>query len=234
MTKFRLYYDKDDETKWLNELVSQGFAMTGFFAGFYRFEKCEPGQYIYQIDFGDSFFGVSEDYREFMRDTGVEIVQTWGFWIILRKLASEGNFELYTDVDSSIEHYNKIRKMFKVVAVIELLCFFLELFIGVEENNIVSVAPFLFIIGAIVVSIVNETFKINRIIAELQERQGIQPGNYYRGGKVSVLLPCGLLLNGCALVLQESIAPDIKMVLQIAAIALMLVGMYRTGILQKD
>lgn len=173
MIKFRIYYDKDDETKWLNGLAAQGFAMTGFFAGFYRFDKCEPGKYIYQIDFGDKFFGISEDYREFMRDTGVEIVQTWGFWIILRKLASEGDFELYTDVDSSIGHYRKIRKTFRTVVVIELILFFLELFVSIAEHNIVFAAPCLFVIGAMVVSIVNETFKINRIIAELQERQGI-------------------------------------------------------------
>ena len=92
--------------------------MKRFFAGFYSFEKCEPRQYVYQVDFGNRFFSVNEEYRDFMQDTGVDIVQTWGFWIILRKQAGEGTFELYTDVDSTIEHYTKIRRMFKAVAVV--------------------------------------------------------------------------------------------------------------------
>ena len=50
MTKFRLYFDKDKETVWLNELAAKGYALISFFAGFYTFEKTEPGEYIYQID----------------------------------------------------------------------------------------------------------------------------------------------------------------------------------------
>lgn len=42
MIRFRLYFDKDKETAWLNEMSGCGWAMNGFFAGFYRFEKCEP------------------------------------------------------------------------------------------------------------------------------------------------------------------------------------------------
>ena len=78
MIKFRLYYDKDKETVWLNDMVASGYSMTGFFAGFYTFEKCEPGEYIYQIDFSDKFSSVTNDYREFMEETGIEIIQTWG------------------------------------------------------------------------------------------------------------------------------------------------------------
>ncbi len=126
MIKFKLYWDKDPETKWLNEMADEGWAMTGFFAGFYKFEQTEKGKWRYQIDFGEKFGSVTEDYREFMNEAEIEIVQSWGYWIILRKLASKGKFQLYTDVESSIEHYTKILKMFKVVTIIELICFFIE------------------------------------------------------------------------------------------------------------
>ena len=33
-----------------SEMADEGYAMTGFFAGFYIFEKCEPGEYSYKID----------------------------------------------------------------------------------------------------------------------------------------------------------------------------------------
>ena len=68
MIRFRLYFDKDKETAWLNEMAAQGWAVKSFFAGFFQFEACEKGEYVYQIDFGSCFFSASEDYREFMRE----------------------------------------------------------------------------------------------------------------------------------------------------------------------
>lgn len=223
MIKFRLYLDKDTETEWLNQMAAEGFAMTGFCMGFYHFDRCEPGKYIYQVDFGDRFFGVTEDYREFMQDTGVEIVQTWGYWVILRRLAEKGKFELYTDVDSSIEHYTKIRRMFKAVTVFELICFFIEVF-GAVSGNRWAVA---FLLGAILLALVNQVFKMNDIIARLRERKGEAVSEKCR--QMSALLPCGLLLNSCALVLEEAIHPTAKMATQIVAIIVMLIGVYRTA-----
>ena len=111
MVKFRLYLNKDDETKYLNEMAAKGYAMpgprhpmTGFFAGFYSFEKCRPGEFIYQVDITEGMFRVTNDYREFMQEMGVEIVCLWGMWVILRKKAADGPFVLYTDVESTTEH----------------------------------------------------------------------------------------------------------------------------------
>ena len=74
----------------------------------------------------DSLFRVSEDYREFMRENDIEILQTWGFWVFLRKLTTDGPFRLYTDIDSSIEHYIKIRNMFKGASILVIIAFFIE------------------------------------------------------------------------------------------------------------
>lgn len=225
MIKFRLYFDKDAETEWLNKMANDGFAMKHFFAGFYTFEKCEPGEYTYQVDFGDRMFAVSDEYREFMQDTGVEIVQTWGYWIILRKLASEGTFELYTDVDSSIEHYQKIRRLFKVVAIIELLGVIFELvgaYYGFSAGCI-----FALILGAMALGFMNAVFKVNNTIAELQERKNGGVADKKNTG-VSPLLAAGLLFNAGALLLEEIVPHPLKLLLQIAAIILMLSGVFFT------
>lgn len=226
MIRFRLYLDKDKETAWLNEMAAQGHGLTGFFAGVYRFESCEPGKYVYQVDFGNKLFSVSEDYREFMDEMGVEIVQTWGFWVILRQLASKGEFQMYTDVDSGIEHYSKIRRMFKVVIALELLCLIPQIY-GVSRG-IKSAAVGLFVLGALVLALMNALFKTNQIIAGLQERKGVEPKTC-RGKAVSPVLLAGMLLNSCALLLSDSIPNMIKITIQIAAIALMAVGLFKTG-----
>ena len=121
MVKFRLYVNKDRETNWLNEMVRRGYAMEGFFAGFYLFGACSPGEFIYQIDITEGFFRIPSDYREFMGEAGVEIMGLWGPWVFLRKRAAEGPFELYTDVESTIEHYTRIRNLFKVATAVEMI-----------------------------------------------------------------------------------------------------------------
>lgn len=226
MIKFRLYLDKDQETDWLNKMAEEGWAMKKFFAGFYTFEKCEPGQYTYQVDFGERFCSVTDDYKEFMEDTGAEIVQSWGFWVILRKLSNTGPFELYTDVDSSIAHYMKIRNMFRIVAVFEIFVLLFELWAGIHGASVGYICACL--IGAMLFAIINVIVKTNDTISELKERKGeITEGE--RNRKISALLPCGLLLNSCVLMIQESISSPIKLFLQILTVFLMLTGVYQTG-----
>ncbi|MBR1930070.1 MAG: DUF2812 domain-containing protein [Lachnospiraceae bacterium] len=226
MYKFRLYYDKDAETEWLNELAARGWAMKRFFAGLYYFDKSEPGEYIYQVDFGDKFGGVSDEYRNFMQEMGVEIVQNWGYWIILRKKAADGAFELYTDAQSAMEHYLKIRKMFKVVTILMLLCFFFELFAGVTGVWIGYVAAIF--IGLMLLMMVNTVLQLNNTIAELEEQQtGI--ASKMRNRSVSPLLSVGLLMNVAALCIRESVSAPIHRAVQLLAIVTMVVGLYLTA-----
>ena len=226
MIRFKLYFDKDKETRWLNDMSDQGWAMNGFFAGFYRFEPCEKGKYTYQIDFGNEFFSVSDDYREFMSDSDIEIIQSWGFWVFLRKLSSEGEFQLYTDVDSQIEHYKKIRNMFKAVTVIELICLFIELF-SASMTNSPLLWSFVFLILAIIIAFFNITNRTNDIIHELTERKtGIEEP---RSRSISIFLILGLLLNSCVLMMKDSIPSYIVCPLQLIVIVLMLVGVYQTS-----
>ena len=226
MIKFKLYFDKDKETQWLNEMSQKGWAMTGFFAGFYRFEPCEKGKYTYQIDFGNEFFSVSDDYREFMSDSDIEIIQSWGFWVFLRKLSSEGEFQLYTDVDSQIEHYKKIRNMFKAVTVIELICLFIELF-SASMTKSPLLWSFVFLILAIIIAFFNITNRTNDIIHELTERKtGIEEP---RSKSISIFLIIGLLLNSCVLMMKDVMPEYIVCPIQILVIALMLVGVYQTA-----
>lgn len=231
MKKFRLYFDKDKETEWINALAKEGYALTKFFAGLYTFEKCEPGEYIYQIDLGNKLFAVDEGYKEFMEENDIEIVQTWGMWIFLRKKADKGDFVLYTDVDSSIEHYTKIRNMFKVVTILELLCFMLE-FVCYIQGVVFGLWGML-LIGALIIVLLNAVVKTNQTIAELKERKG---DSYTKNpAKQSPVLIAGLLLNCVAMGIPESVNHYITLSVRIFAIVLMLIGIYQCReLFQKD
>lgn len=222
MIAFRLYFDKDKETLWLNEMADQGYAMTGFFAGFYTFEKCEPGEYRYQVDFSDNPFKISKDYHEFMEEMDIEIVQRWFFWVLLRKKADKGDFQLYTDVDSSIAHYSKIRMLFKIVTIIELICFMTECICAAMINSPWPVF-FAFLLAIIIFAMLRAVVTTNKVIAELKERKG-EPSCINKNAGPSPCLLAGLLLNSCALMLNDSISHYIKYSVQITAIILMLIG----------
>lgn len=225
MIRFRLYYNKDTETEWLNKMAADGWALTGFCAGFYRFEQCEKGEYTYQVDLGEQLFSVSSEYRELMEELGVEIVTLWGYWIILRKRTADGPFELYTDVESQIEHYTKILRMFKVVCILEIICMLIEVAGGLSGNPLGWAAAVL--LASFVLVCVNAVGKTKGVLAELEARKsGIEQENSVR--TISVLLPTGLLINACLLAAQDSISPTIHMVLQILAIILMAAGLILT------
>ena len=192
MIRFRLYYNKDTETEWLNKMAADGWALTGFFAGFYRFEECEKGEYTYQVDLGDQLFSVSSEYRELMEELGVEIVTLWGYWIILRKRTADGPFELYTDVESQIEHYTKILRMFKVVCILEIICMLIEVAGGLSGNPLGWAAAVL--LASFVLVCVNAVGKTKGVLAELEARKsGIEQENSVR--TISVLLPTGLQIG---------------------------------------
>lgn len=223
MIRFKLYLDKDAETNWLNEMSKKGWALKSFFAGFYTFEKCEEGRYAYQIDCGEKLFKVSDEYREFMKEAGIEIVQTWGWWVILRKPASEGEFELYTDVESSIEHYSKIRRMFKIATVIEIICLWMEI-MAATIGKVSYAVPAAFFIGAIMIGFIRITIHTTNIINNLKERQTGIPVEKRRN--VPPILAAGMLLNGLAIAIQESVSGNVKIAVQVLAIIFMLVGLW--------
>ena len=223
MIRFKLYYDKDKETVWLTKVASEGWALKSFFAGFYKFEPCEKGEYIYQIDFG----AVSEEYRELMQELDVEIVVLWGCWIILRKRAADGPFELYTDVDSEIEHYRKIRRMFKVATIIELLVLFMEIYAGMIGEGIGWV--FALLISLFVLACADAVFRTNEVIARLEEQKsGIETDKKGGNALALIITSIGLLTNSCMLLVEESISPLISYPVHIFAIVMMAVGIVLT------
>ena len=130
-------------------------------------------------------------------------------------------------MDSSIEHYTKILKMFKVVTIVELICFMVEV-LGAMQGVAIGFFGML-LIGAIVIVCMRATLSTKRKIAELKERKG-EVVTGLASGKTSPALISGLLLNAGALALKNSssVSDPIITGIQIIAIVLMLVGIYQS------
>ena len=135
MVKFRIYFDKDKEELWLNEMAGAGWAMTDFFLGFYRFEPCEPGEYIYQIDLftENKQHMTHEEYLSIIEESGAEYVCRWFWWGFFRRRAELGDFQLYTDVDSRLEQLQRIFRFFRLGLILEAAIFCYELFVSIID-----------------------------------------------------------------------------------------------------
>ena len=170
MKKFKLYYDKDEEQDWLQKMALDGWALKNFFLGVYTFVPCEPGEYIYQIDLLDNWSGDKKDFAAFMEDSGVEVVSQWYRWVYLRKKADDGPFEMYTDTQSKIDQYNRIKKFFQVALIVEVICFFIEIIAAVNTGN----PTFWFLtilIGSIVLAFLRVVWKCSWKIEQLKREK---------------------------------------------------------------
>lgn len=204
MTKFKLLFNKNEMAKWVNEMAAQGYALTNFFMGACTFEKCDPGEYVYQIDFAKGFFKVTNKYREYVKEMGAEIVAVWGPWVYLRKKAVEGPLKLYTDVKSTITHYEQLKVLFKIVTGMEMLCLLMEILSLVAGNTSAMVSVCL--IAALVGVLIREVMRINDILYELKSRIGQDTSKLEKrgNGQYTGFLILGLLLNAVGFAMQTA------------------------------
>lgn len=73
MRKFRYFFDFiEGQEKWLNKMAERGYRLIGVNNLFYEFEKCNPLEYQYYIEFvGDKSYSQIKEYKNFLEDLGV-------------------------------------------------------------------------------------------------------------------------------------------------------------------
>lgn len=203
MTKFKLLFNKDEMEKWVNEMVAQGYALKRTVVGMCTFEECAPNEYEYRIDFAKGFFKVTNKYRKFMEEKKVEIVDVWGPWVYLRKKVADGPIHVYTEVGSTITHYEQLKMLFKLVTGVEIFCLLLEL-LGLMGGNTQGL-PSVCLIAAFVGVLIREIMRINDILFELKTRVGQDVGRLAKrgNGQYTGCLILGLLLNAVGFALQS-------------------------------
>ena len=110
-------WDFEKEERWLNQMAMQGWAVAGVGGCKYVFERCEPGAYIVRRQMRSP----DEDYLGFLGEIGAEYIGRVIKWIYFRRPAEEGPFELFSDVDSRLEHLEWIGRMLLAIGLANLL-----------------------------------------------------------------------------------------------------------------
>ena len=121
--RWKLFLDFEKEEEWLNKMVAEGLAMTHYTLGRYSFEECAPGEYIYRIELlgRRATHPDKVKYIQFMEESGAEHVDSYLNWVYFRKKAAEGPFNIYTNLESRIAHYQRIIRLFFLLTPLFLL-----------------------------------------------------------------------------------------------------------------
>jgi len=110
---YKWYVNPGKEEKWLNDMAAEGLAFRKYTPYRYVFESSKPGEYLYKLEMPEKNPGTPEGkpYLDFLDESGVEVVSIYSAWVYLRKKASDGPFELYTDIESRIAYLKRQKAM---------------------------------------------------------------------------------------------------------------------------
>lgn len=110
-------WEFDKEEAWLNEMANTGWVLDRVEFCKYTFVKSEPEEYTVRLEMHDH----DQGYIDFVEETGAEYVGRMARWIYFRKRTENGRFEIFSDIDSRIQHLDRIGKMLTIVGIANLL-----------------------------------------------------------------------------------------------------------------
>lgn len=134
----KIFYNYEKEEKYLNEMSAKGMALIDYSWCKYVFEDAPKGEYIYRIELLE--YPVdhpeSQNYIKFMEETGVELVAFYRQWVYFRRRAADGAFDIYSDIDSRINHLKRIKLLFSSLMILNYVTGLLNLSFGNMELSI--------------------------------------------------------------------------------------------------
>lgn len=134
----KLYLNYEKEEQWLNEMSAKGLQFVGYTWGTYLFEPGEPGAYRYRIELleNPSSHPESQQYLNFMEESGVTPICSYLNWVYFKKPASQGAFDLYSDLPSRIRHYQRVAKLLGIILGANLFVGLFNVVIGIVLGSI--------------------------------------------------------------------------------------------------
>jgi len=174
----KAFWDHEKEEKWLNEMSAKGFALIGYSWCKYIFTASHPSEYIYRIELLEQFpiHPESQHYLQFMAENGVEHIASYMRWVYFRKPAADGAFDIYSDTDSKINHYQRIRRFWLILGCSQFLAAIPNIGIGLGGST-GFVLPANLILGGIStclgLGLLLRGFRLQKRINRLQEERSI-------------------------------------------------------------
>jgi hypothetical protein len=175
-TKWFLPWQDREEEAWLEELSRQGLRLVKVEVfGQYIFEKEQPQDYAYRLDYQDSLTD-EQHYLKIFNDSGWQRVATHGGWHYFRQAVKEGKTpEIFTDADTKIKKYERIQTL--LIAMLPLYTLVVVLHISLPDgepwgfrwwSQVCGSAFSIPVFGALVIVSVIALYKLNQRIQALR------------------------------------------------------------------
>ncbi len=128
----------ETEEKWLNEMSAKGMQLVSVGLCKYTFEESTPSEYIYRLELLENVpsHPASMSYIHFLEETGVQHIGSVLRWVYLRKKATEGEFNLFSDIDSKIKHYKRLYTLLFAAMFLNLPIGISNLSIALSDDNV--------------------------------------------------------------------------------------------------
>lgn len=180
-TLFRFFtlFEYEEEEAFLENQHKNGWKVTGYkLPGFYKFEKCEPEEVTYRIDFTNENGANNTEYRQMFADNGWDFLWSVNGFSIFRKPCasdSKNNNEIFTDNASKLQMLQKIQKRRLLPVIIIFLCAVLPNLVkglygvfgtSLADNLITAIFGLMFILYAYI--FIKSFVKIKKLKEKLQ------------------------------------------------------------------
>lgn len=110
-------WEFEEEEQWLNQMAAAGWVLDQVGFCRYEFVRCEPDEYTVRLEMRDK----DDAYVAFMEETGAEYIGRMMKWIYFRKKATDGAFDIFSDMDSRMKHLEKIILLIKGCTILNLV-----------------------------------------------------------------------------------------------------------------
>ena len=136
--KFFTLCDYENEEAYLIKMHQQGWKLVEPALGCYTFERCEPEEYVYRLDFAAEYQD-REAYLQMFRDYGWEYLGEINDFTYFRKKEideNDANNEIFSDNESRIQMISKILRWKMVPILLLFLCAMGPMIIRVFSGDI--------------------------------------------------------------------------------------------------
>jgi len=119
-TVFRVFWawNDDKEEHWLRRMAQAGWHLVRPRGFFYRFEKGDPADIVYRLDYQNPGKSGRTEYLNLFKDAGWEHVAEFSNWHYFRIPAGDGPPpEIHTDTESRIAKYRRLLGILGIIMI---------------------------------------------------------------------------------------------------------------------
>ena len=139
--------DYEQEEEYLREMHRDGWKFTHVtMPGVYHFEKCEPEDVVYRLDYNPQSADKKQDYVRMFEDYGWEYLQDLAQFSYFRKSAAEEDTEIFSDNASKVDLMQRIFTKRMIPVLVIFLCCLVPNIVNVLLDGFAYIRPYEYIL----------------------------------------------------------------------------------------